>query len=153
MYSVCPNPESGIRGSDTSSFRAHAKRHHCDPPITTTRANISVASLSIDGDLRHPARGGRTSEHTMKQSHSYSASQYVNEGGFPLSWMCRWCCLRNVSSGMKDEAEEYHMRNKPTPGKIIGRPAGRDAYHGQSAMSYQKQSREPTTAGESAPKP
>lgn len=45
---------------------------------------------------------------------------------------------------MKEEAEEYHANNKSKPGAIIGRPAGREAYHGQSAMRYQTQSHDTT---------
>ena len=40
---------------------------------------------------------------------------------------------------MQEEAEEYHQRNKTQAGKIIGRPAGREAYTGQSAMRYEQQ--------------
>ena len=35
---------------------------------------------------------------------------------------------------------------------MIGKPAGRDAYHGQSAMRYQKQSGTATTRVETAQK-
>ena len=81
----------------------------------------------------------------MKQTYNYSASQYVSDNGFPLSWMCR-CCLgtNHATSGIREEAEEHHERSKSRPGTIIGRPAGREAYHGRSAMLYQQQSRRKT---------
>lgn len=85
----------------------------------------------------------------MKQTHNYTSSQYVNEGGFPLSWMCRCCCgADQAKSGMREEADEYHVRNKTPAGTVIGRPVALGAYRGQSAMNYQSQSREPTTATE-----
>jgi hypothetical protein len=40
---------------------------------------------------------------------------------------------------MQEEAEEYHQRNKTQAGKTVGRPAGREAYTGQSAMRYEQQ--------------
>ena len=40
---------------------------------------------------------------------------------------------------MQEEAEEYHQRNKSRPGVTVGRPAGKAAYQGQSAMRYQRQ--------------
>jgi hypothetical protein len=52
---------------------------------------------------------------------------------------------------MKEEAEDHHKRSQSKPGTIIGRPAGRDAYHGQSAMSYQKQSRDTTVENTQKP--
>lgn len=74
----------------------------------------------------------------MKQTHSYSASHYVSDNGFPLTWMCRCCLTGGAESTRKEEAEEYHLRNKTQTGKIIGRPAGHQAYKGQSAMRYQQ---------------
>ncbi|RVX75682.1 hypothetical protein B0A52_00038 [Exophiala mesophila] len=72
----------------------------------------------------------------MRRTHEYTASQYVTDSGFPLSWMCRCLCTGRADEGREQEAEEYHQRNKPAPNVIIGRPAGRNAYHGQSAMRY-----------------
>jgi hypothetical protein len=43
---------------------------------------------------------------------------------------------------MQEEAEEHYQRTKSQPGTIIGRPAGREAYTGQSAMRYEQQSRD-----------
>ena len=80
----------------------------------------------------------------MRQSHNYSASQYVRDGGFPLTWMCRYFCTSHAISDMQDEAEENHERSKIQLGTIIGRPAGHEAYTGRSAMLYQQQSRDRT---------
>lgn len=78
---------------------------------------------------------------SMSPQRSYTASDYVRDNGFPLSWMCR-CCLGTgrAHSGVEQEFSEYQQRTKPKPGTVIGRPAGREAYHGRSAtMVYQQQ--------------
>ncbi|KIY03908.1 uncharacterized protein Z520_00600 [Fonsecaea multimorphosa CBS 102226] len=80
----------------------------------------------------------------MKQTHSYTASHYVNENGFPLSWMCRCCITSGATSGLRDEIEEHHLRTKVQPGKIIGRPAGHVAYPKRATMQYQPQSPDTT---------
>ncbi|KIW23098.1 uncharacterized protein PV07_11324 [Cladophialophora immunda] len=80
----------------------------------------------------------------MKQTHSYTASQYVNDNGFPLSWMCRCCITSGMTSGMKDEIEEHHLRSQTQPGKIIGRPAGLQTYPKRTTMQYQRQSPDTT---------
>lgn len=41
---------------------------------------------------------------------------------------------------MEEEIEEYQLRTKTRPGTVVGRPAGREAYVGKSAMKYEKQS-------------
>jgi len=76
----------------------------------------------------------------MQQTQGYSGSQYARDNGFPLTWICRCCCAGPAHSTIREEAEEYHERNKSRPGTIIGRVAGREAYIGKSAMQYQKQS-------------
>lgn len=78
----------------------------------------------------------------MKQTHSYSANQYVRDNGFPLSWMCRCCCTSQAEADMRAEAAENHERSKTQPATIIGRPAGYKAHTGRSAMRYQLPSRE-----------
>lgn len=45
-----------------------------------------------------------------------------------------------MASDREAEAEEYHLRNKSRPDTVIGRPAGRSAYHGQSAMRFERKS-------------
>jgi hypothetical protein len=77
---------------------------------------------------------------SMRQTHNYSASQYVRDTGFPLTWMCRCCITSHAESDMQKEAEEYHLRNKTPSGTVIGRPAGYEAYRGRSTMQYQHQS-------------
>ena len=57
--------------------------------------------------------------------------------GFPCLFCCR-CWLSGAKAGAKEEAEENYLRTKTQPGKIIGRPAGRDAYKGQSGMKYER---------------
>jgi hypothetical protein len=76
----------------------------------------------------------------MKQTHTYTASQYVSDNGFPLSWMCR-CCVSGYKTDRQEEAQEHFERTKSRPGTVVGRPAGREAYQGQSAMLYQQKSR------------
>ncbi|OAP61807.1 hypothetical protein AYL99_04010 [Fonsecaea erecta] len=80
----------------------------------------------------------------MRQTHSYTASHYVNEGGFPLSWMCRCCITSAATRGMQDEIEEHYSRRETQPGKIIGRPAGQQAYPKRTTMQYQRQSPDTT---------
>jgi hypothetical protein len=75
----------------------------------------------------------------MRQTHHYSASQYVGDSGFPLTWICRCCFESGAKSAMREEAEENYQRSKSQPGKIIGRPAGYQAYTSHSAMRYQRQ--------------
>lgn len=83
----------------------------------------------------------------MRRTHDYTASNYVADSGFPLSWMCRCICTGRAAAGAEQEAEEYHQRNKPKPNTIIGRPAGRDAYHNHSAMRYGRQNQPNAEAG------
>ena len=40
----------------------------------------------------------------------------------------------------KAEVEDYQRQTMTRPGTVVGRPAGKDAYHGNSAMNYQRQS-------------
>ncbi len=114
-------PCQGSLTPDSSTFLLFRFELRTSNSISSARK-----SATIPGYLETPL--------TMKQTHSYSASQYVNETGFPLSWMCRCCITGHSASDMRAEAEEYHERNKTRSGTVIGRPAGREAYHGRSAM-------------------
>jgi len=78
----------------------------------------------------------------MRQTQSYSASQYVRDNGFPLTWMCRCCISSHSTQDMHAEADEYHERNKTKPGIIVGRPAHLAPYRGRSGMRYQPQARD-----------
>lgn len=61
--------------------------------------------------------------------------------------MCRCFCTGRAAADQEQEAEEYHLRNKPKPNVIIGRPAGRNAYHSQSAMHFGRQNESNAEAG------
>ncbi len=76
----------------------------------------------------------------MRQTNGYSGSQYARDSGFPLVWMCHCCCTSRAASDAQAEVEEHYQRTKSKPGVIIGRPAGREAYTGRSAMQYKQQS-------------
>ncbi|KAK5028267.1 hypothetical protein LTS07_006358 [Exophiala sideris] len=76
----------------------------------------------------------------MKSQYNYSASDYVRDNGYILTWMCKCCCATRATSGMDEEFQEYQQRTKVQPGTVIGRPAGREAYLGRSAtMHYVQQ--------------
>jgi hypothetical protein len=75
----------------------------------------------------------------MRQTHQYSASQYVGDNGFPLTWICRCCLSSGAQSTMREDIEENHQRSKTQPGKIVGRPAGHpQAYVSHEAMRFQQ---------------
>jgi hypothetical protein len=76
----------------------------------------------------------------MKETRAYSASAYRRDGGVGLGWTFRYCCVRNANEDMQNELEEFHRQRKSQPGTVIGRPAGIEAYRGQSAMLYQQKS-------------
>jgi hypothetical protein len=81
----------------------------------------------------------------MRQTHPYTASDYNRDHIFPLFvWLC-WpsCRSQQYAATIKEEAAEYHQRNKTKPGVIIGRPAkSSEAYTGMSAIRYQQRSPE-----------
>ncbi|KIW81611.1 hypothetical protein Z517_04637 [Fonsecaea pedrosoi CBS 271.37] len=81
----------------------------------------------------------------MKQTHSYTASHYVSDNGFPLSWMCRCCITGGVAKDREAEIEEHYLRSRTQAGKIIGRPAGLQTYPKRATMQYQRQSPDPDT--------
>lgn len=60
----------------------------------------------------------------MRQTHSYTATHYNRDNGFPLVWIFR-CCLGRSTSGktIHEEATQHHARHEAErQGKIIGRP-------------------------------
>lgn len=77
----------------------------------------------------------------MRESNQYTGSQYARENGIGLAWIFSKLFTRGMKSSISSEADAYHQRNDDArKGKIIGRPAGRDAYHGKSAVLFQERS-------------
>ena len=70
----------------------------------------------------------------MKQTHSYTSTQYTRDHGFPLSWCCRWWMV-DASDAKREEAEENFQRTKTRQGVVLGRPATRNDF-----MLYERQS-------------
>lgn len=68
----------------------------------------------------------------MRETHQYSATNYVNENGFPLTWIIR-LFTRRAASGIEEEAEECLQRNLKVK-KIIGRPGGSEAWTGNTSQ-------------------
>lgn len=65
----------------------------------------------------------------MRETQSYSGSQYARDGGFPLVGAIVRLFGKRASSGIAKEAEEQADRaRKARQGKVIGKPAGNAAW-------------------------
>lgn len=65
----------------------------------------------------------------MRETIAYSGRQYARDGGFPLVGAVMRIFRKRVSSGVAQEAEKQaEDARKARQGKVIGKPAGADAW-------------------------
>ena len=83
----------------------------------------------------------------MRETHDYSASQYVRDNGFPLTWIVRLFTKRATSRIHEEAEENHHRHHSGRAGKIIGRVAGPEAYTGKSAMRFTESPRDRSVEG------
>ncbi|KAK5943523.1 hypothetical protein PMZ80_004531 [Knufia obscura] len=63
----------------------------------------------------------------MRQSQTYTSSDYTRDTGFPLVWLVTCLFTRRAKKSAQDEVEENAERErKARAGKIVGKPAPRE---------------------------
>lgn len=76
----------------------------------------------------------------MRPTHEYTYKHYNADNGFPIASGIVRSLRKLIDNSMKAESEERHSRSKAGyKGKIVGRVAGPDAYHGKSANLRKKE--------------
>lgn len=73
----------------------------------------------------------------MRETYPYTGKDYGRDNNFRQSWILKEIFTRGARASVEEEIKEYNLRHdNARNGKIIGKPAGREAYLGKSAKYY-----------------